>query len=80
MKHQLFVASVLSTAVSLALAAQAPSVWGLYREALARFGPVPTLIEWDTDVPSLDVLLGEAEQAGALLTLAEREARNANAA
>src|SRR5437867_5307546 len=26
-------------------------VWALYRHALARFGPVPTLIEWDTDLP-----------------------------
>ena len=36
-----------------------PEVWALYRHALARFGPVPTLIEWDNNVPSLDVLLGE---------------------
>src|SRR5580704_14874794 len=50
-------------------------VWALYREALARFGPVPTLIEWDTDVPTLDVLLGEADHARALLATAEREVR-----
>ena len=55
-------------------------VWALYREALDRFGPVPTLIEWDTDVPPLDVLLGEADHAGALLALAEREARGADVA
>ena len=41
----------------------APAVWALYAEALERFGPVPTLIEWDTDVPSLEVLLDEAAQA-----------------
>ena len=35
--------------------------------ALARFGPVPTLIEWDTNVPALEVLLGEADHAAALL-------------
>lgn len=40
-----------------------PAVWSLYEEALALFGPAPTLIEWDTDVPALDVLLEEAEQA-----------------
>jgi uncharacterized protein (UPF0276 family) len=57
-----------------------PEVWALYREALARFGPVPTLIEWDTDVPPLDVLLGEANYAGALITRAEQEARGADAA
>jgi hypothetical protein len=30
---------------------------------LKRFGAVPTLIEWDTDVPELDVLLDEAARA-----------------
>jgi uncharacterized protein len=38
-------------------------VWPLYEYALKRFGPVPTLIEWDADIPALDVLLGEAEKA-----------------
>ena len=38
-------------------------VWALYREALQRFGAVPTLIEWDTDVPALDVLIAEARVA-----------------
>jgi len=38
-------------------------VWRLYESALARFGPVPTLIEWDTDVPPLEVLLQEARKA-----------------
>lgn len=43
-----------------------PEVWTLYRHALARLGPVPTLIEWDTDVPPLEVLLGEAQRARSL--------------
>jgi hypothetical protein len=55
-------------------------VWALYVQALTRFGPVPTLIEWDTDVPPLDVLLGEAEHAGMLLSAAAKEARRADAA
>jgi uncharacterized protein len=38
-------------------------VWALYCHAVQRFGAVPTLIEWDTDVPDLSVLLAEAEQA-----------------
>jgi len=38
------------------------AVWDLYRHAIARFGSVPTLIEWDTDVPALDVLLDEAKR------------------
>lgn len=41
----------------------ADAVWALYRAALERFGPVPTLIEWDTDIPPLDVLLDEAAKA-----------------
>jgi uncharacterized protein (UPF0276 family) len=45
----------------------AAPVWRLYAAALERFGPVPTLIEWDTDLPPLDVLLAEAAQAGAIL-------------
>jgi uncharacterized protein (UPF0276 family) len=38
-------------------------VWALYREALARFGCRPTLIEWDADLPPLDTLLSEAAKA-----------------
>jgi len=40
-----------------------PPVWDLYERALERFGAVPTLIEWDTAIPSLDVLLDEAAEA-----------------
>lgn len=43
----------------------ADEVWQLYDAALERFGLVPTLIEWDTDIPPLDVLLDEAQNAGA---------------
>jgi hypothetical protein len=32
----------------------------LYQAALSRLGPVRTLIEWDTNIPALDVLLAEA--------------------
>jgi uncharacterized protein len=39
-------------------------VWALYREALIRFGCRPTLIEWDADLPPLDMLLSEAAKAG----------------
>jgi len=40
-------------------------VWQLYADACRRFGPKPTLIEWDTDLPALDVLLSQAAQAQA---------------
>ncbi|HEY9027466.1 MAG TPA: DUF692 domain-containing protein [Burkholderiaceae bacterium] len=49
-------------------------VWSLYAEACRRFGPRPTLIEWDTDLPALDVLLSQAAQAG---RIAEGEAAHA---
>lgn len=38
-------------------------VWALYRDTLELCGDVPTLIEWDTDIPELPVLLAEAETA-----------------
>jgi uncharacterized protein (UPF0276 family) len=44
----------------------ANEVWDLYGEAVRRFGAKPTLIEWDTDIPALDVLLGEAARASAV--------------
>ena len=41
----------------------AEPVWQLYAAALRRFGPVLTLIEWDTNLPALDVILEEARRA-----------------
>lgn len=40
-----------------------PEVWMLYEDALRRFGDHPTLIEWDSDIPALEVLLTEAATA-----------------
>lgn len=45
-----------------------PEVWTLYQHAISRWGAVPTLIEWDTDVPPLSVLLDEAAQARRWMT------------
>ncbi len=42
-------------------------VWNLYRTALARFGPRPTLIEWDTQIPALSRLVAEADRAQEIL-------------
>ena len=41
----------------------AEPVWALYMAAVRRFGEVPTLIEWDTDIPALEVLVAEADKA-----------------
>jgi len=45
----------------------AEPVWRLYAHTLRRLGPVPTLIEWDTDLPGLAVLLSEARTADRLV-------------
>lgn len=50
-------------------------VWALYQTALQLIGAMPTLIEWDTDVPALSVLVDEARQAATFL-----EARHERAA
>lgn len=40
-----------------------PEVWELYEYVLQQIGPRPTLIEWDSDIPALPVLMGEAAKA-----------------
>ena len=45
----------------------AEPVWALYRSALERFGPRPTLVEWDAQLPALDVLVGEAARARSIV-------------
>lgn len=47
-------------------------VWALFGDIVRRFGPRPTLIEWDTDIPALEVLIDEARRAERAL---RREAR-----
>lgn len=44
-----------------------PDVFELFRHTIARTGPLPTLIEWDNDVPGLDVLLDEARLVDGVL-------------
>jgi uncharacterized protein (UPF0276 family) len=50
-------------------AAVADPVWALLDYALARSGPKPVLVEWDTDVPDWSVLRAEADRAAAALSL-----------
>ena len=42
-------------------------VWALFAEVVKRFGARPTLIEWDTDIPPLGVLLDEAVRAAGMI-------------
>ncbi len=44
-------------------------VWTLFSEIVRRYGPRPTLVEWDTDLPALDVLLAEASRAAQSLAM-----------
>ena len=52
-------------------------VWALYEETIGRLGPVPTLVEWDTDIPALETLLAEAGRADAILARARVPGRAA---
>jgi len=47
----------------LQLASTMTEKWRLYREAVRRFGPVSTLVEWDDQIPSFEELLAETNRA-----------------
>ena len=55
----------------------AAPVWAVYAQVLARTGPLPTLIEWDNDLPDFATLLAEADRAQAILQDAQRQQTNA---
>jgi uncharacterized protein (UPF0276 family) len=42
-------------------------VWELYADFINRIGPRPTLVEWDTQVPALEVMLGQISRAEAIM-------------
>ena len=50
-------------------------VWALYEYTIAKSGPLPTLIEWDNNIPQWDVLANEAAQADAILSKTKVGAR-----
>ena len=56
------------------------TVWNLFAHAVRRIGPVPTLIEWDADVPAWPKLLQEAQRAEAIMLAAQSEIRRHAAA
>ncbi|OOY29541.1 hypothetical protein BMI90_04690 [Thioclava sp. L04-15] len=45
----------------------AKPVWALYAEIVSKIGPLPSLVEWDNDVPAFPVLMAEAERARTIL-------------
>ena len=50
------------------------AVWSLYAAAVQRFGPLPTLIEWDADIPALATLQAEAARADSISGLSHAAA------
>ena len=55
-------------------------VWDLYAHAIALMGPLPTLIEWDADVPAWSALKAEADRAEAIMLATKSKAvRHASA-
>lgn len=55
----------------------ADAVWDLYRYTLGRSGPIPTLIEWDNNVPEFDAVVAQAARARAVLAVeARRQSRS----
>ena len=50
------------------------AVWELFEVAVARFGSRPTLIEWDNNIPALEVLLAEADHAGDVMRICHEQA------
>jgi len=41
-------------------------VWDLYTQTISRFGPLPTMIERDDNIPEFSELVAELDQARAL--------------
>ena len=50
-------------------------VWALFEKAARRFDNVPVLLEWDTDLPPLDILLDESEKANLILQSIETNSK-----
>jgi uncharacterized protein len=44
-----------------------PEVWELYQYTIESKGCIPTLIEWDEDIPEFNILLDEAKKAKAIM-------------
>ena len=58
----------------------ASEVWALYADAIAQFGQVPTLVEWDADVPAMSVLMEETARAAQVVQERYRADARARAA
>ena len=61
------VALGISLCLAILIACVSVAVWSLYQFTLRHVGAKPTLIEWDSNVPSWDVLYQEAQKIEHLL-------------
>jgi uncharacterized protein (UPF0276 family) len=52
------------------------AVWSLFAYAVARLGPIPTLVEWDAKIPAWEVLKAEADRAEAVMVGTTSEAES----
>jgi uncharacterized protein (UPF0276 family) len=50
-------------------------VWELFEHTLAKTGHLPSLIEWDNEVPAWNILAAEAEKADEILDRFSRQAK-----
>lgn len=51
------------------------AVWALYTHAISKLGSIPTLIEWDANVPAWPILESEAKRAYAIMSKTCQEER-----
>ncbi len=58
----------------------ADAVWRLFESVVARAGPIPTLIEWDSEIPEWPRLQAEAAAAQTILDRAGLAGRRSHAA
>ena len=54
----------------------ADPVWALFAEVIETAGPLPTLVEWDNDLPEWPVLAAEVARAAAVMSGARSDAQS----
>jgi hypothetical protein len=55
------------------------AVWKLYEVVIARRGPIPTLVEWDSKIPDWPILKAEMAAAQSILDRHQQDVRHAAA-
>ena len=50
-----------------------PNVWELYEYTMQQVGPIPTMVEWDQNIPDFSVVVEEINKAKAIMDKAEKQ-------